>query len=77
MKQVNIFAGDTQTNTLKAFNNSIGGIFNTGENTKINIWFYANNKPTTTGEANFTNIQLEEGTVATPYVPYDSLEIKI
>ena len=76
LKQVNIFAGDTQTNILKAFNNSIGGIFNTGENTKINIWFYANNKPTTTGEANFTNIQLEEGTVATPYVPYNSLEIK-
>lgn len=76
LKQVNIFAGDTQTNTLKAFNNSIGGIFNTGENTKINIWFYANNKPTTTGEANFTNIQLEEGTVATDYVPYNSLEIK-
>lgn len=76
LKQVSIFAGDTQTNTLKLFNNSIGGIFNTGENTKINIWFYVNNKPTTTGEANFTNIQLEEGTVATPYVPYDSLEIK-
>lgn len=76
LKQVNIFAGDTQTNTLKTFNNSIGGIFNTGENTKINIWFYANNKPTTTGEANFTNIQLEEGTVATDYVPYNSLEIK-
>lgn len=76
LKQVNIFAGDTQTNTLKAFNNSIGGIFNTGENTKINIWFYANNKPTTTGEANFTNIQLEEGTVATDYVPDNSLEIK-
>lgn len=77
LKQVSIFAGDTQTNALKTFNNSIGGIFNTGENTKINIWFYANNKPTTTGEANFTNIQLEEGTVATPYVPYNSLEIKV
>lgn len=76
LKQVSIFAGDTQTNTLKLFNNSIGGIFNTGENTKINIWFYVNNKPTTTGEANFTNIQLEEGTVATDYVPYNSLEIK-
>ena len=77
LKQVSIFAGDTQTNALKTFTNSIGGIFNTGENTKINIWFYANNKPTTTGEANFTNIQLEEGTVATPYVPYNSLEVKV
>ena len=77
LKQVSIFAGDTQTNTLKLFSNSIGGIFNTGENTKINIWFYVNNKPTTTGEANFTNIQLEEGPVATPYVPYNSLEFKV
>lgn len=71
---VTIFANQETTTTIKMFSTLTGGKFNTGNYTEINIWFYANLGQQ--GEANFTNIQLEEGTVATDYVPYNSLEIK-
>ena len=72
---VTIFANQETTTTIKIFSTLTGGKFNTGNYTEINIWFYANLGRQ--GEANFTNIQLEEGTVATPYVPYNSLEVKV
>lgn len=75
-KCVAVFAGNSQTTVLKEITSGIGGVFNTGENTEINIWFYGGRGADKIGEAKFTNIQLEEGTVATPYVPYNSLEIK-
>lgn len=75
-KYVAVFAGNSQTIILKEITSGIGGAFNTGENTEINIWFYGGRGADKIGEAKFTNIQLEEGTVATPYVPYNSLEIK-
>lgn len=75
-KYVAVFAGNSQTTVLKDITSGIGGVFNTGENTEINIWFYGGRGADKIGEAKFTNIQLEEGTQATPYVPYNSLEIK-
>ena len=75
-KYVAVFAGNSQTTVLKEITSGIGGVFNTGENTEINIWFYGGRGADKIGEAKFTNIQLEEGTVATPYVPYNLLEIK-
>lgn len=41
-----------------------------------NILFYASNGSASIS-VDFTNIQLEEGTVATSYVPYNSLEVKV
>lgn len=76
VKYVAVFAGNSQTTILKEITSGVGGAFNTGENTEINIWFYGGRGANNIGEANFTNIQLEEGTVATDYVPYNSLEIK-
>lgn len=75
-KCVAVFAGNSQTTVLKEITSGIGGVFNTGENTEINIWFYGGRGADKIGEAKFTNIQLEEGTIATSYVPYNSLEIK-
>lgn len=75
-KYVAVFAGNSQTTVLKEITSGIGGVFNTGKNTEINIWFYGGRGADKIGEAKFTNIQLEEGTVATPYVPYNLLEIK-
>ena len=40
------------------------------------ILFYASNGSASTS-VDFTNIQIEAGTVATPYVPYNSLEVKV
>ena len=66
-KAVKIFAGTTQTTEIALILNP--ATFNTGENTTINIWFYAASG-STTNESNFTNIQLEEGSTATVYEPY-------
>lgn len=75
-KNVSVFAGASQTTRIKYFTNGIGGTFNTGENTEINIWFYVS-MGGSEGEVNFTNIQLEEGSVATEYTPYNSLGFKV
>lgn len=45
-------------------------IFNTGNNTNLNIRFFIVTDNGETGEVAFSNIQLEEGTQATPYEPY-------
>lgn len=76
VKYVAVFAGNSQTTILKEITSGVGGAFNTGENTEINIWFYGGRGANNIGEANFTNIQLKEDTVETDYVPYNSLEIK-
>lgn len=62
--KVVVFAGTGTTTTIKSM--TAPGMFNTGENTTINIWFYASNGGSD-GEANFTFIQLEEGSTATDY----------
>lgn len=65
---ISVFAGTTQDTPIKIFSGN--GTFNTGNNTIINIWFYVGSGFNNPGEANFTNIQLEEGIVRTTYVKY-------
>ena len=60
-----VFGGTTTSNIIKTLTSS--DVFNTGNNTTINIWFYAS-MGGADGEANFTNIQLEEGSTPTEYV---------
>lgn len=49
-------------------NNSVVGTFNTGDNSKVSVIFYsATGGSYTKSEVNFSNIQIEEGTVATDY----------
>lgn len=68
-KNVRIYEGTTTSAPLLLyFNNGIGGTFNSGNNEQLLILFYAGSG--TSGEVEFTNIKLEEGTVATPYSPY-------
>ena len=66
-KSVKVFAGTTQTTQIENFIES-GGTFNTGNNTKINIWFYGS--AGTGGTVEFTNVQLEEGTTAHNWEQY-------
>lgn len=66
---VTVFAGTLQSTVITSMQNS--SYFNTGENTTINIWFYAS-MGGADGETNFTNIQLEESTIATDYVAHKS-----
>lgn len=52
-------------------NNSVVGTFNTGDNSKISVIFYSASAGSwSASEVNFSNIQLEEGTVATDYQSY-------
>lgn len=62
-----VFAGTSQSTTIVSMQNP--SYFNTGENTTINIWFYAS-MGGADGETNFTNIQLEESTTPTDYVEH-------
>lgn len=68
-KAVKVFAGTSQTTTLKVFDGLVGGSFNTEENTEVNIWFYAS-MGSGESEVNFTNIKFQKGTVATAYSEY-------
>ena len=70
MNRVGVFAGNTQTTQIKLVNDSNGFTFNTGNNTSINIWFYAS--AGTSAEVKYTNIQLKLGSTSTPYTPYQS-----
>ena len=65
-----IFAGTTASTSLAIFSGdtSTGGKFNTGNNTSVNIWFYANIN--LAGEVEYTNIQLEKSATKTAYEPY-------
>lgn len=47
--------------------------FNTGDHEQINIVLYCGLGPTSSGEVNFTNIQLEKGTKGTEYEPFIGL----
>ena len=67
-KMVVLFPSGQQSGSLKSFLNGTGGTFNTGSNTAIDIWFYSGTG--SSGEVNFTNIQLEQGKVATKYEKY-------
>lgn len=70
-KYVRIFAGTTQTTTIATYTfTEGGGTFNTGNNTKINIWFYCSLGGS--GTVDYTNVQLEEGSTATTYEPYQT-----
>lgn len=71
---VTVFANQETTTAIKHFTTFTGGIFNTGNYTEINIWFYG--AVGTYGEANFTNIQLVEGSEEKPYAPFNSLAIE-
>ena len=66
---VNVYAGTTQSTTLR--NMLYPNTFNTGNNTTVNIWFYASMGGDVC-ESNFTFIKLEEGTTMTPYSPYNT-----
>lgn len=70
-KYVRIFAGTTQTTTIATYTFTEGeGTFNTGNNTKINIWFYCSLGGS--GTVDYTNVQLQEGSTATTYEPYQT-----
>lgn len=74
-KYVLVFPHNATSGSLKSFGNGVGGTFNTGSNTSIDIWFYCG--VGTTSEANFTNIQVEEGTTLTNYQPYQENTLNI
>lgn len=74
-KYVLVFPHADTSSSLKSFTNGTGGTFNTGSNISIDIWFYSG--VGTVGEVNFTNIQLEEGTQATDYEPYQEKILNI
>ena len=74
MNRVAVFAGNTQTTQIKLENDSNGFTFNTGNNTSINIWFYAS--AGTSAEVEYTNIQLEKGNKNT-YTPYGTTPIEL
>ena len=61
---------------IKEFFSGNGGIFNSGEATSVYMYFYAS-IGTTSGEVNFINIKLQEGTIATAYSPYGYGSVEI
>lgn len=66
--RVPVFAGTGQSTALATFINTNGGTFNTGNNTTINIWFYA--QIPGIAEVEYTNILLEKGNIKHTYTPY-------
>lgn len=66
--RVFVFAGTGTSTTLGSKTNGDFVSFNTGNNTTINIWFYAQNNAI--GEVKYKNIQLEESSTPHQYVPY-------
>ena len=67
---VRVFAGTDTSTEIAVFDYKTGGTFNTGNNTKINIWFYAYAVPGTTATVEYTKIMLNLGSEALPYEPY-------
>ena len=67
---VRVFAGTSSSTEIATFANKTNGTFNTGNNTKINIWFYVAFGTVATAE--YTNIMLNTGSTALPYEPYSS-----
>ena len=65
---VRVFAGTGSSTEIASFSSKTNGTFNTGNNAKINIWFYAAFGTTATVE--YTNIMLNRGSTALPYEPY-------
>lgn len=67
---VTVFAGTGQSTVLASAYNTPKGTctFNTGEYSKINIWFYIS--PNATGKIKFYDIMLNEGNEYLPYEPY-------
>ena len=63
---------EAETTSLGYLATSFG--FNSGNNTKIRMYIYANPAGTDSQTAIFENIQLEEGTVATDYTDYIDFE---
>jgi hypothetical protein len=63
-----VFAGAGSSTEIAKFEYTTGGTFNTGNSTKINIWFYAAFGAKATVE--YTNIMLNLGSTALPYEPY-------
>ncbi len=72
---VRVFAGTDSSTQIAVFAYSNGGTFNTGNNKKINIWFYAAFSAAATVE--YTNIMLNLGSTALPYEPYGQYKIPI
>lgn len=62
-----VFGTSANNQTIKSLGRN-NGTFNTGSYTKIVIALYSGSG--TVNTATFSNVQLEEGTVATPYEPY-------
>lgn len=67
VNRCNILQSDVST-IIKSFVDNSGGTFNTGNNTEICIAFYSGTG--TSGTSIYTDIQLELGTVATPFEKY-------
>ena len=66
--RVRVFAGGDVTTEIASFVSNTGGTFNTGNNTKINIWFYAAFGTAATVE--YTKIMFNSGSTALPYELY-------
>ena len=75
VKSVAIFAGTGTSTELARFDNGTGGKFNTGSNVTVNIWFYG--ALGGSGEVKFTNIMLNDGSLASQYEPYVDANIKV
>ena len=67
-KNTTVFINNSTTGRLAEFKNGIGGVFNTGDYSTINIWFYGGFG--SSGEVNVTNIMLNEGSTKKNYEPY-------
>lgn len=63
--------------TIKAITTSGANTFTTPESGLLKILFYTTYNYTGTGEVDYTNIQLEEGSIATNYEHYCSSELYI
>lgn len=74
---VRVFAGTDASTEIAVFEYKTGGTFNTGNNTKINIWFYAYSSSGTAVTVEYTNIMLNTGSTALPYEPYGQYKIPI
>ena len=59
----------TNTTNIKNFDNQVGGYFNSGSYTEVNVLLFAG--AGTSGTTTYSNIMLNEGDHAYPYQPYN------
>ena len=67
--EIRIYTSPNGSN-IAVFTGETNGSFNSGNNTSVDIVFYANNGASGTGSVTFSEIQVEEGSSKTDYEPY-------